>query len=236
MMRHFLLLAGLVTLVFVSACGSAPQQERVQSPLSASTHPTPGPVIMQFRRQGGIAGLCDEVKVHSGGIIEYHTCGQPVNTATLTPEERQELAGWMKELSAFTFKQEDNPGGPDNLMRELEFAGQGSTPATDEQKQTMLSWIESIYAELAQQPQPGSAVSTAGQVLDILNQQVIVIRPDKPGHDLIAVTPETQFRLADGGSASLADIQPGVHIQAQGIALGAGGLQAETVIIQLPKK
>ncbi|RME48821.1 MAG: hypothetical protein D6791_02400 [Chloroflexi bacterium] len=236
MMRRFLLLAGFVTLVFVSACGSAPQREQVQLPSSANAPPTPGPVVMQFRRQGGIAGLCDEVKVHSGGIIEYHTCGQPVNTATLTPEERQELADWVKELSAFTFKQEDNPGGPDNLMRELEFAGQGSTPATDEQKRTMLSWIEGIYAELAQQPQPGSTASTAGQVLDVMNQQIIVIRPDKPGHDLIAVTPETQFRRADGGNASLADVQPGVHIEAQGIALGAGGLQAETVVIQLPEK
>jgi hypothetical protein len=230
MMRNILLFAGLFLLLVTAGCGSSPEEASVKSP--AGAQPTPAPVVMQFHRQGGLAGLCDDVSVHADGIIEYHTCGQPIHTATLTRDEQKELAGWAGELSQFTFKQEDNPGGPDNLVRELQFTGQGATPATDAQKQMMLEWLERIYSELAQQPQPGSIASTTGRVLDIMSGQIIVIKPDEPGHDLIAITPETQFKSSDGGTASLADVQPGVHIQVQGIVLGAGGLQAETVIIQ----
>lgn len=226
MLRNILSFVGLLLAALTVGCGSPSEMERVEVPA------TPGPVVMQFHRQGGIAGLCDDVTVRADGIIEYRTCGQPVHTAVLTPSERQELAGWVEELRGFTFKQEDNPGGPDNLVRELEFSGHGSQPATDDRKRMMLGWIEGIYSELAQQPQPGSAASTAGRVLDVMNQQIIVIAPDEPGHDLIVITPETQFELAEGGLADLADVVPGVHIQAQGKALGAGGLQAETVIIQ----
>lgn len=230
MVRNILFFAGLCLIVVAAGCGSAPVQEPVK--LSTLARPTPSPVVMQFHRQGGIAGLCDDVAVHSDGAIEYHTCGQPVHTATLTQAERQQLAGWVDELSQFAYKEEDNPGGPDNLVRELQFSGHGTTPATAEQKQAMLNWVERIYSELAQQPQPGTTVSTSGRVLDIMNQQIIVIKPDAPGHDLIAVTPETQFKLAGGGSASLTDVLPGVHVEVTGIALGAGGLQAKTVVIQ----
>lgn len=230
MVRNFLLFAGVCLMAMAAGCGSSAERERT-GPLAIAS-PTPGPVVMRFHRQGGIAGLCDDVAVRVDGLIEYRRCGQPVQMATLTLDERKELTGWVEELSGFTFKQEDNPGGPDNLVRELQFLGQGSKPATDEQKQRMLGWIESVYGELARQPQPGSPMSTAGLVLDIMDGQVIVIRPDEPGHDLIAITPETRFTLAGGGTASLADVKPGVHIQVEGKALGAGGLQAETVVIQ----
>lgn len=231
--RRILLFAGLFLLAWIVSCGSSSEKERGDVP--ASTSPTPAPVVMRFRRQGGIAGLCDDVAVHKDGIIEYHTCNRPIQTATLTQGERQELVGWVDELSAFTFKQEDNPGGPDNLVRELQFAGQGSSPATDDQKQMMSGWIERIYGELAQQPQPGSPATTAGRVLDIMEQHIIVIKPDQPGHDLIAITPQTQFKLASGEPASLDDVRAGVHLQVQGKAVGGGGLQADTVIIQ-PKQ
>jgi hypothetical protein len=188
--------------------------------------------VIRFHRQGGIAGLCDDMTIHADGVIEYHTCGRPVQTATLTHTERQDLSTWLDEHSGFTFKQEDNPGRPDDLVRELEFAGQGTAPATDERKQMLLSWVERIYGELVEQPPPGSAVSTAGQVLDVMNKQVIVIVPDEPGHDMIAITPETKFEFEGGGSAGLADVRPGTRISVQGKVLGAGGLQAETVIIQ----
>lgn len=230
MMRNIVWLAALLLIVLTAGCGSAREQQRVQRP--ASTLPAPGPVVMQFHRQGGIAGLCDDVILHADGIIEYHPCGQPAHTATLTQSEQADLADWISKLRGFTFELEDNPGGPDNLVRELQFTGQGSAPATDEQKQKMLDWLEAIYSELAQQPQPGSAASTAGRVLDIVNGQIIVIRPDEPGHDLIAITPETQFRLTGGDTATLANVLPGVHIRVEGVALGAGGLQADTVIIE----
>lgn len=230
MMRNIVWLAALLLILLTAGCGSAREQQRVEGP--ANTLPTPGPVVMQFHRQGGISGLCDDVTLHTDGIIEYHTCGQPAHMATLTRSEQTDLAGWVGKLQGFTFKLEDNPGGPDNLVRELRFTGQGAVPATDEQKQNMLDWLEAIYSELAQQPQPGSVASTAGRVLDIVNGQVIVIKPDEPGHDLIAVTPETQFELAGGGPATLANVLPGMHIRVEGVALGAGGLQANTVIIE----
>lgn len=230
MVRKSLLFVGLLLTALTVGCGPSSEKQPVK--VGATASPIPAPVVMRFHRQGGIAGLCDDVAIHADGVIEYHTCNRPTQTATLTQGEREELAGWVGELSAFTFKQEDNPGGPDNLVRELQFAGKGTSSATDEQKQMMTDWIERIYSELAQQPQPGSPVSTAGRVLDIMEQQVIVIRPDEPGPDLIAITPQTQFKLADGGSASLADLRIGMHIQVQGKAVGAGGLQADTVIIE----
>ncbi len=230
MMRNIVWLAGLLLIVVTAGCGSAKEQQRVEQ--AASALPTPAPVVMQFHRQGGIAGLCDDVAVHADGIIEYHTCGQAVHTAMLTQDEQKDLANRIDELGGFTYKQEDNPGGPDNLVRELQFGGQGSTTATDEQKQMMLGWLEGIYSELAQQPQPGSAATTAGRVLDLMDKQIIVIKPDEPGHDMIVITPETQFELAGGDTASLADIAPGAHIRVEGVALGAGGLQADRIVIE----
>jgi hypothetical protein len=172
------------------------------------------------------------MSVYDNGMIEYSPCGRPPRTATLTQSERKELTEWIEQLGSFDVKQEDNSGGVDNLVRAIEFEGRGTTPANAEHQQELLAWTERIYNELTGQPQPGSVVSSVGQVLDVLNKQVIVINPEVGDHDLILVTPQTTFTLANGKPTDLSAVLSGTRIKVQGKALGAGGLQAETIIIE----
>ncbi|HXV99756.1 MAG TPA: hypothetical protein VEC93_15135, partial [Anaerolineae bacterium] len=145
-----------------------------------------GPVVV-FKLSGGIVGFCDELTIDGAGAYVLQICQQPDEiTGTLEQADLDALTAWRQNLASFQFKSEDNPGGPDNLVVELVFNGQGSTEADEAQKRMILDWANGLLIRARSQavapPTPEPLVTGPnGLCPDISRPAVVVIDYERPG-------------------------------------------------------
>ncbi|MBM4431658.1 MAG: hypothetical protein FJ026_15140 [Chloroflexi bacterium] len=118
----------------------------------AAVRPTaePGAVLLAFERTGGIAGFMDRLVVGYGGEYYLTSGGQVERIGLLSAERRGQLQTWLASFAPFTLRLEDNPGGPDNMVRGLVWAGLGRTNAGEAEQQEMLKWAGDLLAELSE--------------------------------------------------------------------------------------
>ncbi len=108
----------------------------------------PGAVLLTFERIGGIAGFADRLAVAASG--EYHLArsGQPERLGTLSAERRGQLQSWAGRFAAFSLTLEDNPNGPDNMKRQVVWAGAGKTVPSEAEQRVVLDWAAAVLDEL----------------------------------------------------------------------------------------
>jgi hypothetical protein len=135
-----LLLVGLVLAVLAAGC-DRPAGVR---PGDQSTAP-----LLAFARTGGIAGFQDRLVIGYGGEYYLAQAGQE-RIGPLSQERQDQLQAWREELAPFTLKLEDNPGGPDNMVRQLVWAGLGKANASEAKQQEILDWAGGLFFELNQ--------------------------------------------------------------------------------------
>lgn len=106
-----------------------------------------------WRREGGIAGFCDEVVVSRAGLATAWSCRQPQDEPTamvaLDPEELQHLYGWMDTFAPFSWTNDD--GGPrlaDALTLTLELEGLGTKPVSDVERERLLEFAHALVRRL----------------------------------------------------------------------------------------
>ncbi len=116
-------------------------------PAPSHPAPEPGKPLLVFERQGGIAGFQDKLVIGYGGEYYLSLNGRE-HIGMLTAGLRAQLAGWIEGFAPFAIKLEDNPGGPDNLVRRLEWAGMGRLQASRSQQEEILDWAASMMHEL----------------------------------------------------------------------------------------
>ena len=85
----------------------------------------PGPLLIAEQR-GGIAGFQDRLVLGQGSEYYLSRADGLERIGSLPPEWRTQLDAWRGRFAPFTLKLEDNPGGPDNLVRQLWWAGLGT--------------------------------------------------------------------------------------------------------------
>jgi hypothetical protein len=140
MKRSALLLGALCFLLvpLLSGCdraAPAPQAE-------------PGKPLLTFERTGGIAGFQDRLVIGYSG--EYYLKSSRVERiGPLSAERTTQLHTWFVQLAPFTLRLEDNPGGPDNMVRQATWAGAGKATATQAEQQEILKWASDLLAELS---------------------------------------------------------------------------------------
>jgi len=140
-MKRFALLLTVLCLLFVpllSACdraAPAPQAE-------------PGTSLLTFERTGGIAGFQDRLVIGSAGEY-YLRQAAAERIGSLSVERSSQLRDWSARLAAFTLRLEDNPGGPDNMVRQVMWTGPGKATATQAEQQEILKWASDLLAELS---------------------------------------------------------------------------------------
>ena len=140
-MRRYALLLAVLCLLFVpplSGCdraASVPQAE-------------PGMLLLAFERTGGIAGFQDRLVIGYAGEY-YLKSSQVERIGTLSAESATQLRNWFVRLAPFTLRLEDNPGGPDNMVRQATWNGLGKVTATQAEQQQILKWAGDLLAELS---------------------------------------------------------------------------------------
>ncbi len=102
-----------------------------------------------WHREGGIAGLCDDLTIDATGYVELAPCKyespQEVNVRTLTADELTQFYGWLDTLAPFAFMQQ-NPATADALTVRYIFAGRGAREATDADKQALAEFSREVLA------------------------------------------------------------------------------------------
>jgi hypothetical protein len=104
--------------------------------------------LLSFARTGGIAGFQDKLVVGYSG--EYYVAQSTQELiGTLSTERRTQLGSWRDSIAPFTLKLEDNPGGPDNMVRQLVWQGRGKINADEQKQLEMLDWVSNLFVELS---------------------------------------------------------------------------------------
>ena len=135
--RTMLVLLGVLAIALISC-------DRPVSMRPGDEHGVP---LLTFARTGGIAGFQDRLVIGDSG--EYYVAQSSQELiGTLSAERRTQLESWRDSFAPFTLKLEDNPGGPDNMVRELILQGLGKTNAGEQKQQELLDWVTSLFAEL----------------------------------------------------------------------------------------
>jgi hypothetical protein len=185
--------------------GEATAPSETPAVMPAPANPTPAAATvpaapaLNFKLSGGIVGFCDDLTLDTtGNYVLRRACAQPAEiSGTLTPADFASLNSWVQNLASFQLKSEDNPGGPDNMVMELVFTGQGSTQADQAQQQVILDWVNSLLVRIRPQavappppPEP-LVIGPEGLCPDIKRPAVLVIDFERPG-GVIMIDPATQ--------------------------------------------
>jgi hypothetical protein len=127
--------------------------EAAPTPTPSSVPATNDAPAITFTLSGGIVGFCDELTISQNGVYVLRSCKQSEEiTGPLEQADLDLLTSWTQNLGSFSLNQEDNPGGPDNLISSLVFNGQG-TAATDEAQQgAIFDWVNRLLIQVRPQP------------------------------------------------------------------------------------
>jgi hypothetical protein len=141
--RPFLVIVFLLLVVTLLAACDQP---------GATPTPRPGAILLSYARTGGIAGFQDQLAVALGGEYFLSRGGQAQRLGTLSAERRGQLLAWSGRFAPFTLTLEDNPGGPDNMTRQVVWTGTGRTAPGEATQRQVLDWAGAVFDELNASP------------------------------------------------------------------------------------
>lgn len=142
--------------------------------------------MLEYLRQGGIAGFCDHLQLFADGTVDYRAeCRGAKIEATTDDRRMPALIDWTASLHTFEKRTEDNPNGPDNLVVELKFFGRGDSEASQEQLNAVTQFAADLVTLYSSQAKPG--VLPTATKLPVPSLGVIVFARDGDrtlAHDL----------------------------------------------------
>ena len=103
--------------------------------------------VLVLERTGGIAGFADHLVVGFDGQY-YLSQRQKEYIGSLSANSTVWLRDQYNRLAPFTLRLEDNPGGPDNMVRQVVWTGLGKQVATQAEQQEILNWSIDLLATL----------------------------------------------------------------------------------------
>ena len=134
---------------------------------------------LDWRREGGIAGFCDDLTVETGGHALLRSCKDaPETTARwrrLTSEELTTFYGWLDQLGQVEFEQKD-AAVADAMTIRGSLAGRGTGEAAEAEKAALLQFVSGLLEQWAD--------TTPVQTIDTLAE--IIIRQG-PGEEFEAL-------------------------------------------------
>lgn len=105
-------------------------------------------LAMTWRREGGIAGFCDELAVYRSGQAPAVSCrtspASDVGARWLSSPQLGQLFGWFDGLASFQFAQKD-PATADAMSVDLSFNGAGQATALAAEQQAMLDYAGNLF-------------------------------------------------------------------------------------------
>lgn len=102
-------------------------------------------VAVTWRREGGIAGFCDEMQIFTNGEVKTRSCrGNAEKTVKLSSEDLNRLNTWRKRFGNFDIDSNQR-GVADGLNVVLSLKGSGSGRPTEAERQEISQWTERIF-------------------------------------------------------------------------------------------
>jgi hypothetical protein len=109
----------------------------------------PATLAMDWKEQGGIAGLCQSLTVYLSGEAYGFDCNSGLNIAGTVPlHELGQLTGWFNTFETTIIDLSDPEGVSDRMIRTADFMGRGSSPASDDVKQSLFGLGKLIFESL----------------------------------------------------------------------------------------
>ncbi|GEM_PF-5376131 len=204
-----------VLLGLLTACGlGEPAQPAPLSPSPTASAPAPSPtlppptptpgelpdvVLLQFVRQGGVAGFCEELTITGAGAATLTSCRFSQVTGTLTPAEKAELRDLVLPYTAYEGGARADPNVPDDMTVWVKVKGLGRNPAPESVLQRATSFAQRVIARLISQAGGEAAVAPLTTY-----RQVATTAPHKALEVLVADLEAYLLQLPEG-AASLRD-------------------------------
>lgn len=134
----------------VSAEGFVMDDGEVQATrvtLQAPEHAGGNPVL-EFRRDGGIAGFHDALVVFDDGMARLRRGSEEPVEKALSEDQWKKVKNDLSIFKPFAWHREDNPGGPDNLVTDLDFYGAGKFEAVLDNQEEIAAYIQEVLDAL----------------------------------------------------------------------------------------
>ena len=111
------------------------------------------PVALEWSREGGIAGFCDNLLISTDGQAVLSNCQKEspveVGRTQLDADQLALLQDKLQKLKPFDFEQSD-AATADAMTVKLKFNGNGSAEASDADKQALLDLASSLATGMKQ--------------------------------------------------------------------------------------
>jgi hypothetical protein len=176
--------------------------ESTPSPEPAQESPAADMPVVTFGISGGIVGFCDELRIEADGSYTLQSlCNQDVITGSLEQNDQAMLQAWHEALEDFQMSSEDNPGGPDNMVTNLSFNGQGDTVADEQQQRMIYEWVNGLTLRLRSQQgqapvppdeQPTDAAVTSSALCPEIGRPALLTIDVEAPERLILIDPNSQ--------------------------------------------
>ncbi len=114
----------------------------------------PTTLALTWKREGGIAGFCDNMMVFLSGEVYGYNCktesDAKIDTFAklLSASERAQFNEWMTEFDQITLDASDPRGVSDRMEVVLEFYGLGSKEPSDIEQQAVFAWAQDLFQKL----------------------------------------------------------------------------------------
>jgi hypothetical protein len=105
-------------------------------------------VVLTWSRNGGIAGFCDELRIHASGLVVVTSCKAALRSFQLVPQEQKLLAGWLEKYAALEYEERDEDAVADGMSVKLTLAGTGTLKMGEDEQKQLLEFV----SEISQQP------------------------------------------------------------------------------------
>lgn len=114
----------------------------------------PATLALTWKREGGIAGFCDNLAVFLSGEVYAYKCNAETDgkidslTNLLSASEQKRFVTWITEFEPFTLDASDPKGVSDRMEIVLEFYGMGKSEPSEAEQQAALNWAQELFQKI----------------------------------------------------------------------------------------
>ena len=114
----------------------------------------PATLALTWKREGGIAGFCDNLTVFLSGEVYGYKCRAESDAKIetfanlLSVSERKQFNAWVTEFGQVTLDASDPKGVSDRMEVVLEFYGVGNGKPSETEGQAVFAWVQDLYQKL----------------------------------------------------------------------------------------
>lgn len=109
---------------------------------------------INWRRTGGIAGICQELTIKFGGEYELADCANQhtLNTGKLPEQQWKQVDDWLNTYAVFEYKFVPPQGAADMFTDTYSFSGKGDQIPSGGQEATINDFLSGLATQLVKPP------------------------------------------------------------------------------------